>query len=48
MCSMKIYFSSEHNSPSTSTKDIGNAEHIQRLRSLGLAEEDIQVKELLI
>ncbi|CAF1132541.1 unnamed protein product [Adineta steineri] len=31
-----------HIPPSTRTKDNGNSEHIQRLKSLGLADEDIQ------
>ncbi|CAF3397008.1 unnamed protein product [Rotaria sp. Silwood1] len=31
-----------HVPPATKTKDNGNTEHIQRLKSLGLADEDIQ------
>ncbi len=36
---------SGHVPPSTRIKDNGNTEHIQRLKSLGLADEDIQVKK---
>jgi len=40
----------EDSNPSeiTNDKDNGNTEHIQRLKSLGLADEDIQVKYELI
>jgi hypothetical protein len=39
-----LYFSfSGHVPPIIRIKDNGNTEHIQRLKSLGLAEEDIQV-----
>ncbi len=43
-----IFLSSGHVASSTKSKDNGNTEHIQRLKSLGLADEDIQVKINLI
>jgi hypothetical protein len=41
-----FFYFSGHVSPSIKTKDNGNTEHIQRLKSLGLADEDIQVKNV--